>query len=429
MLTDHYTSIVGDISGLNPVAIFTKKESEKIIKKYFNGSKDISSDMFERTFKKLSSGVSTGYGSKLKDGIDGDMVYHLKNNVRVFSAFKANHYKDTMISLLVDKDNKKRSWGDFFKEAQKVDVNYNKNWLAAEYNMAIRQARGAEQWNIFERDKETYPNLEYMPSRSANNRMQHEQYYGMILSIDHPFWVSGYPPLDWGCKCWVKQSRADVTEYTEQFSEPTIPKGLAGNAAKEKKVFTASSNYLDGLSKQDKNEVKAFLREQADLSYEEIQVKVGKNKITIPIDAHANDLIRNTNLLYPVVKKYKRDYSINSHIEKDGIKNPEFTDDKRVKGDGVQMDSKNPLNTIKGAFKKLQPGKQLDGQKTVFLGIDFLGKLDKDNLQAVVRKVYGELKANSKVQYVLLVNNKKALMVKQGESHSDILIKAKKELL
>ena len=385
--------------------------------------------MFEKTFKKLSAGVSTGYGSKLKDGIDGDMVYHLKNNVRVFSAFKANHYKDSMISLLVDQDNKKRSWGDFFKQARKLDTNYNTNWLAAEYNMATRQARGAEQWNIFERDKETYPNLEYMPSRSANNRMAHEQYYGMILPINHPFWVSGYPPLGWGCKCWVKQSRAEPTEYNDQLTEPSTPKGLAGNSAKEKKVFTANSNYLEGLSKKDKLQVKKFLREQADLSYEEIHVIIGKNKITIPIDAHPQDLIRNTNLLYPIVKKYKRDFVINSHTEKNGIKNPEFTDDKGVIGDGVQMDSKNPLNTIKGAFKKLQKGKQLGGLKKVFLGIDFLGKLDKDNIHPATRKVYGEMKANSKVQYILLVNNKKGVIINQGETHNDILIKAKKELL
>jgi hypothetical protein len=404
----------------------SESESEEIIRGIFKGSKKIPEKVFEKTFKKISEGVSTGYGAGA-DGVDADMIHQLKNNVKVFAAFKANAYKDTMISLLVDQDNKQRLWPAYLKEAKKVDASYNTQWLAAEYKMAIRQARGAKQWATFERDKGVYPNLQFMPSRSANPRDSHTRYYGIIRAINDPFWVSAYPPLDWGCNCWVQQTKEPETEWENDFIE--TPPGIAANSGIQKKVFTADHSYLDAMAAADKMAVKRFLRENKDLAYEQIQIKIGKNKIVIPIDADPSDMIRNINTLVPVVKKYKTNFSINSHSAAKGVKNPEFTDNKGVVGDGVYMDSKEPAKTIKDAFKKLQPTKQLGKNKEVFLAINFNGKLTKDNLESAARKIYGEMKANSKCRYMILVNESKSLIVKQGETKQQIETKAKKELL
>lgn len=396
-----------------------------MINEFFKGSQDIPRDMFERTFKKLSEGVSTGYGSKLKDGVDAEMILQLKQNVKVFSAFKANKYKDEMISLLVDGD-KKREWGDFLKEARKIDKDYNTNWLAAEYNLAIRQARGAEQWSTFNRDKDVYPNLQYMASRSANPRAAHKQYYGMILPIDHPFWSTGYPPINWGCKCWVKQTREPSTEFNEELPTPT--NGLAGNAGKEKKVFTASSSYLRGVSKQDKNAIKDFLIQHKRLGFEEVVIPVGKNKIVIPIDADFKDLIQNTSYLVPFVSKYKRNWGIRSHVIDDNVKNPEYTDNKGNVGD-LATAEKSALSGIKTAFKKLNKGEQLNGFDKVFLAIDLDNLLTKDNYFEFAKKLNGQWNQRDKLQYVMLKNGKRTCILEKNADFVTKITTIKKELL
>lgn len=399
-----------------------------MIQDIFKGSKDIPADMYERTFKKLSEGVSTGYGDKLKDGADLDMVYQLKNNVKVFSAFKANSYKDTMISLLVDKDNKQRSWGDFLKEAKKVDNDYNKTWLAAEFNMATRQARGAKQWLTFERDADIYPNLQFMPSRSANPRDAHQKYYGIIKPINDPFWSNGYPPLDWGCKCWVKQTREPATDSVDTSEDQNGHDGLAGNAGIEKKVFTADHNYLAHLGKGEKDQVKKFLQKHSDLGTEEIHLTIGKNKITVPLDADPEDLIHNVNFLIPFVKSNKKNWGINSHKEGDG-KQPELNDtDKRI-GDVSKMDGDLPEKTVKNWFKKTQPDQQLYEPKSVFMGIDFQSKLNQGNYYLMARRLDGNMDKNPKVEYALLKNGDKHCLINNSDDFYTKVTKIKKELL
>lgn len=384
--------------------------------------------MYGRTFEKLSAGVSTGYGS-INDGTDVDMVHHLKNNVKVLAAFKANRYRDDMVSLLVDEKNQQRTWGQFLKEAKKVDANYNKQWLAAEYNMAIRQARGAKQWSTFVRDRDTYPNLEYRASRSANPRQKHQRYYGMILPIDHPFWMTGYPPSDWGCKCWVSQTKEEPFGYDEEDPLPAAPKGIAGNPGIEKKVFTASHSYLSGLDKKGKESVRAFIREHADLATEEIHVKVGKNKIVVPIDADIEDLVSNVDFLKPFVKRQKLNWGINSHSHKQGTKNPELNDHKGRIGDMARMESDSPQKTVKNTFAKLKKGQQLYNLKSTFLGIDFMDKLTSDNYFDMIRRLHGNMMSNPKVEYVMLKNGGKTCIVYKKDNFETKLQTIKKELL
>ena len=58
--------------------MFSEADIDKILKDIFNGSEDIPEDLFKATYKRLSDGVETGYGS-IKDVHDAVMVYQLKN--------------------------------------------------------------------------------------------------------------------------------------------------------------------------------------------------------------------------------------------------------------------------------------------------------------------------------------------------------------
>jgi len=403
--------------------VFSEADIDKILKDIFNGSEDIPEDLFKATYKRLSDGVETGYGS-IKDVHDAVMVYQLKNNVAVFSAFKANNYGATMRSLLVDQDGKKRTWGEFKKEANQIDPKYNQLWLAAEYNLATRQARTAQQWQDFKRDQDVYPNLEYMPSRSANPRDAHKKFYGIILPIDDPFWDSATPPNGWGCKCWLKQSRSEIT--TGEIEAPLTIPGIEGNSGKAGRVFSPSHPFITAVKKQDKPAVKeAFNKMRSELS-DVIEMKVGKNAVVIPTNADSRDIFENVSFAKLVVKQLKKDMLINSHAE--GKKNPEFTFNKTI-GDLTTMDGKNPVNYIRNTFDKLKPNGQLGSQKKCFLAMDFDGKLKESNYFEVARFLNGKMLNNPKLKFTILKNGDNVIMITDKMDFNEKLLLIKKELL
>lgn len=400
----------------------------RILKDFFEGKTDIPEDVFWKNYNKLSEGVSTGYGSLTEVG-DATLVHQLKNNVAVFSAFKANHYAAAMHALLVDEKGVKREWGNFLKEAKKVDASYNKTWLAAEYNMATRQARSAKQWQDFVRDKDVYPNLKFMPSRSATPDLTHMKFYGLVYPIDHPFWDYGMPPLRWGCKCGVSQTRDEATEDVYEAPEP--PEGVAGNSGKTGKVFTASSHYLDILNEGDVDKVTKFLNDQQSKNVEVIIYPIGKNHIEIPVTSDPKDLSESINYLEPFVKKYKENYGTNPHIGEG--KKPELNKPGKKKVIGDLTTWKNSINSskyIETNFKS-KYSKQLKEFENVFVAFDFNGKLTTENFPSMWSVLNGRLNNPEikRLRFVLLKNGDKVLRLKQGVSYEDGMALISKELL
>lgn len=167
--------------------------------------------LFESAAKTLQKGVSNGYmiGYDLKDA---EMILQLQNNIAVFSAFKAYRQTGEMAVSLTNEDGTKKPFAQFVKESKAIDSKYRYNWLKAEFDMATKQARAAERWQQFKRDQNVFPNLIYKASSSVEPRVDHTGFYGLIYPIDHPFWNTGMPPLAWGCKCSVEQTRQPSAE-------------------------------------------------------------------------------------------------------------------------------------------------------------------------------------------------------------------------
>lgn len=194
----------------------------------------------------------------------------------VFSAFKSYREGQELKAALIDETGKVRSWSEFQKEYSKVDAKYNLQYLNAEYNLAQRQARAAEQWQDFERDKEVYPNLQFLASRSADPRDAHKEYYGLIKSINDPFWEWALPPLDWGCKCGVLQTREAASDEVKERVNP--PQGIAGNAGKTGQVFTPGHEYVATVPKAKKEVVQDSFKALFDKAYrKEVSAYVGEN--------------------------------------------------------------------------------------------------------------------------------------------------------
>lgn len=398
-----------DVSTFQAAAVLSESDIDKILKDIFNGSEEIPEELFQATYKHLSEGIDVGYG-EVKTPDDAMMVYQLKNNVAVFSAFKSNHYGSTMRALLVDENDKKRTWGEFKKVANEIDPKYNQLWLAAEYNMATRQARSAEQWQNFKRDQDTYPNLEYMPSRSAEPRDAHTKLYGTIAPVDHPFWSTALPPNGWGCKCWVKQTREPSNVSDEDTPEP-IP-GIEGNAGKTGRVFSASHAFVTAVKKEDKAALQAAFNKYKSNLDDVIVYKVGKNAINIPVNAHADDLLVNIQFAKSVAQKFKKDISIRSHSNKG--KNPELSYDKCI-GDLTTWDTSESAYSYIQTNWKAKYQRQLKAYDTCFIAFDFNSKLSKSNYEEMWSALNGKMKVSKRAQFVILKNGDKMMTLKNKD--------------
>lgn len=48
----------------------------------------------------------------------------------------------------------------------------------------------------------------YRHGGSADPRLEHLSWDGLILPADHPFWITHFPPNGWGCSCYVLGARS-----------------------------------------------------------------------------------------------------------------------------------------------------------------------------------------------------------------------------
>lgn len=55
-----------------------------------------------------------------------------------------------------------------------------------------------------------YPLLIYRHGGSLDPRVEHLGWDGLILSSDHPFWVTHAPPNGWGCSCYINGARSEA---------------------------------------------------------------------------------------------------------------------------------------------------------------------------------------------------------------------------
>lgn len=71
------------------------------------------------------------------------------------------------------------------------------------YETNMRVARAAGQWDRIQRTKSSLPYLQYQLGPSRVHREEHEEWDGLVLPVDDPWWDEHYPPNGWGCKCRV----------------------------------------------------------------------------------------------------------------------------------------------------------------------------------------------------------------------------------
>ncbi len=200
---------------------------------------------------------------KLKYNVQNQAFIHqLKTSSKVFAVFKNHHQSKALAALLVDQEGKVVSFANFKKKALKVTDKYNKVWLKTEYNTALRRGRIGSKFQKFREDERLFPNLRWIPSTAAEPRSSHIPFYGLVLPISDPFWVSQFPGNEWNCKCDIEQTRAKAD--SSPASLPTPPEGLEGNPAFTGSLIGNKHPYFKGLNESEKQQVSRIVQKETD---------------------------------------------------------------------------------------------------------------------------------------------------------------------
>lgn len=181
-----------------------------------------------------------------------ELAKNLQYNVGLFSAFKKHDMMQEVVAQLKDDAGNLKGYSQFRKDVLPIIGTYRESWLQTEYNTGVRSCRMAAQWVKFQAAKNLYPNLKFVLSRSAHRRAAHEALVGTILPIDHSFWSTHMPPLDWECKCSVTNTDEQPTETPGAVD---VSEMFAFNPGKEGKVYNVDAHPYAQVTKKEYQDV------------------------------------------------------------------------------------------------------------------------------------------------------------------------------
>lgn len=198
-------------------------------------------ELFQKTKNKFWGALQEGYKPNNLPA-DLGLARELQSNLVTFSLFKNHQNMRDVAALLTDKAGNLKPYADFEAEALQVSIDYNRNWLQAEYDTAVKSAKSASQWVDIQRTKKEFPLLRYVTAHDDNVRHEHEGYDGTTLPIEHPFWRTRFPPNGFRCRCHVEKVReGEVTKMPNvetEGSEFNFNPGITGE------VFGAGHSYF-----------------------------------------------------------------------------------------------------------------------------------------------------------------------------------------
>lgn len=158
-----------------------------------------------------------------------------------FAAYKDNE----ILYNLAQMANSSNSPEEFKAQAMPLLQKY-KNYLDIEKADALASSQMAKKWQGFKDNADLYPNLEYRAVMDNRTREAHAKLNGLVLPINHKFWLTNYPPNGYGCRCSVVQTDKKADESAPGF---TADKGFDFNPGINQRLFSESAGYYKATNK------------------------------------------------------------------------------------------------------------------------------------------------------------------------------------
>lgn len=95
------------------------------------------------------------------------------------------------------------TFNDFQKLVAESEIILPKHYLDNVFRTNIQSAYGHGRWQQPQRNKDKRQYLMYSAINDSRVRPAHLALNRIVLPIDHPFWLTHYPPLGFRCRCTV----------------------------------------------------------------------------------------------------------------------------------------------------------------------------------------------------------------------------------
>lgn len=171
----------------------------------------------EKPYQKLIQSTFDAFDFAIQDNdMPEVMRTALQDNARLFGSLKTNAQLFEASKLLLNDSGKLKPFSEVSKDFDKLNVNYNQNYLEAEYEFAVASSQAAAQWaNLGDRY-----NLQYRTAQDERVRASHQALADITLPKEDPFWSMYYPPNGWRCRCVAVEVLKG--KYDESNSEKAV---------------------------------------------------------------------------------------------------------------------------------------------------------------------------------------------------------------
>lgn len=289
------------------------------------------------------------FSSTVPHEVPQEMRDYLEKDVFIFSGLKTHTQLTEARSYLKDESGNIVPYDRFEQKILKLNEQYNRHYLEAEYQFAVHSAQSAANWANLQENTSRYW-LEYRTAGDERVRANHAVLNGICLPKDDDFWTEYYPPNGWRCRCVAVEVLArentlsdskKAKELGEKATTHIAPNGknklqmFRFNPGAEKKVFPPNNAYSKVVGAKDvKETLKEKVRNENIEDTSKYDDDIFKNfrlnaKEYAQSEAHQNALKIN-NKMRPAetfcVNKYTGDFfvDINFYLRNGGEPKEEF---------------------------------------------------------------------------------------------------------
>ncbi len=390
---------------------------------------DVDADLFQAQASEIWKGAKDGFASNLKDfkyGSNAHLLHHqLKYNSFVFAAFKVQHNVLDMHAQLFDGSGKLKTRNQFVKDVAAINKDYNKNWLKAEYNLAKSQARmGA--YYVKYKDRGGF--FVFKTIADGRVREEHKVLHNTKLPVEHSFWLTYWPPLGWGCRCYVIWVSSGEEKGPEGL--PNVEGMFAKNAGIDGKIFgeehpffeidrAFAETMVNFLSKNAPEKPSAFAEKIAlyeryknDADYRiKGTFKDSGGFVGQHVRAHTDDLTDNLKAAKLIAEKKGLPVVIREHLEIEGSKNPEYLIMEEISD--LKTPKKLTDTSIANQFQKAQERQNLN-QLVLNITLDY----DRETLLKGIDRGFRNRK---KIDKVLMIYKEKVFWITRQDYDDGII--------
>lgn len=300
-------------------------------------------------FRAVVEHTAEVFSSAVPHEVPQEMRDYLEKDVFVFSGLKTHTQLTEARSYLKDENGNIVPYDRFEQKILKLNEQYNRHYLEAEYQFAVHSAQSAANWANLQENTSRYW-LEYRTAGDERVRANHAVLNGICLPKDDDFWTEYYPPNGWRCRCVAVEVLArentlsdskKAKELGEKATTHIAPNGknklqmFRFNPGAERKVFPPNNAYNKVVGTKDvKETLKEKIRneniEDTSKYDDDIFKKFGLNiKEYAQSEAHQNALKIN-NKMRPAetfcVNRYTGDFFVdmNFYLRNGGEPKEEF---------------------------------------------------------------------------------------------------------